>query len=215
MTSVPDQLIVAATAAFSSIGFEAASTREIERRAGVGRSLVAHHFGTKDELWKACVERLVSEFRDEMRRAADVLAHVSPVERARALLRIYIRFVARHPEYTRLMVLSGNDESERTRWMMDTWRRPNVELYAQVTGEKVIDPHVQAAIHFAFVGAASYVFAMPAESRLLFGVDPTEESFVERFTDMVLTWMDLTEREDGTVSSALGRAVAATRAGAR
>src|SRR5205814_1491638 len=81
-------------------------------------------------------------------------------------------FVARHPEYTRLMALSGNDESERTRWMMETWRRPNVELYMRVTGARTPDPQRLAAIHFAFVGAASYVFAMPAESRLLFGVDP-------------------------------------------
>jgi TetR/AcrR family transcriptional regulator len=211
MASVHDRLLDAATVAFSTVGYEAASTREIERAAGVGRSLVAHHFGTKEDLWKASVARLVSEFRAEMQRAMDVLAHVSTVERARALLQIYISFVARHPEYTRLMILSGNGVCPRTRWLMDIWRRPNIEFYVQVTGERIDDPLTQAAIHFAFVGAVSYVFAMPAEVQQLFGVSPTDPVFVEQFTDMVLGWLDLRERDDGTVSSALGRAAAASR----
>lgn len=54
---MPERLIEAATAAFAARGFEGASTHEIAKAAGAPQGLVRHHFGSKDGLWSAVVER--------------------------------------------------------------------------------------------------------------------------------------------------------------
>jgi hypothetical protein len=42
------------------------------------------------------------------------------------------------------------------------------------------------------VGAASMVFAVPAQCELLYGVDPLDHDFIERFADVIADlFMDL------------------------
>lgn len=49
------RLVLAAVESFTSAGYDGVSVREIERRAGVNRGLVAYHFGSKEALWKETV----------------------------------------------------------------------------------------------------------------------------------------------------------------
>jgi AcrR family transcriptional regulator len=183
-----DLLIQVALRAFTTVGFDGASLREIERQAGVGRGLVAHHFGTKDALWKECVEALMREFRDELLEVGDLLSDVSPAERARVMQKVYVRFVARHPEYPRLILLAGIDGSDRIRWLVDNWRRVTVELFEDSAGFHTADAARHAAAHYAFVGAASYIFAVGEEVQSLFGVDPADPAFVESFAELIVDW---------------------------
>jgi AcrR family transcriptional regulator len=83
-----ERLIAEGLHAFTTSGFDGTSLRDVERRAGVSRGLVAHHFGTKDGLWRECVNWLMQRFHDEMVRVHNNLADVSPVERARVLLKV-------------------------------------------------------------------------------------------------------------------------------
>ena len=53
-----DKLLEAAIRTFASVGYDAASTRQIEADAGVKRGLITYHFKTKDVLWKAASEWL-------------------------------------------------------------------------------------------------------------------------------------------------------------
>ena len=48
-----DQLLDAAIRTFASAGYDASTTRQIEAAAGVKRGVIAYHFGTKENLWKA------------------------------------------------------------------------------------------------------------------------------------------------------------------
>jgi TetR/AcrR family transcriptional regulator len=206
-----DRLIAEGLRVFSTVGYDGASLRDIERRAGVGRSLVAHHFGTKDALWKECVGSLMSEFYQEMSNARRLLSAVSAVERARVMQKIYIRFVARHPEYPRLILLVGTDGSERMRWLVNAWRRSTVELFEETAGFHPKDAARHAAAHYAFVGAASYIFAVPEEVKSLFGVDPAEPQFAESFAELIVEWAGVAPSADGgEPDSALRRATKKT-----
>src|SRR5260370_39619013 len=51
-------LLKAGQSAFARHGFEGASLRGIAASAGVDPALAAHHFGSKEALWEAVIERL-------------------------------------------------------------------------------------------------------------------------------------------------------------
>lgn len=55
-------LLKAGQSAFAKHGFEGASLRKISAAAGVDPGLAAHHFGSKEALWEAVVERLAGVF---------------------------------------------------------------------------------------------------------------------------------------------------------
>jgi AcrR family transcriptional regulator len=57
-----DRLVKAATELFAHQGFRATSVDDIAELAGTSRSLVFFHFGTKDGLLSAVVEKTVAEY---------------------------------------------------------------------------------------------------------------------------------------------------------
>jgi len=203
-----DDLIQEGLRAFSSSGFDGASLREIERAAGLSRGLVAHHFGTKDALWRECVNWLMGEFREEMDQQRRNLADVSPHERAKVLLKVYVRFVARHPEYTKMLMLAGNDDSDRVRWMVDTWIRPNQAFFNRMTNQNEPgESHLEALSVYAFMGAASMLFTLRVEAQAVYGLDTTNPELIEEFADLVVNWVGYQPAAaNGHIDSDLGQA---------
>ena len=179
-------LVLAAVEEFSRAGYDGVTVRDIERRAGVNRGVVSYHFGTKEALWREALEWLMAEFERELSRYREFLPLVSADERGRVLVRIYVRFVAKHPEFFRLLVLEGESRTRRAKELVDEYLRRLIDFFHRVTGEEEPPTPEQAAIdHFVFTGAASMIFASPAQCEFLFGVDPTAPDFIERFADLM------------------------------
>jgi AcrR family transcriptional regulator len=177
---------VAAAEAFSLSGFDGITIRDIERRAGVNRGLAAHHFGTKEALWEATIDVMMSDMSDELHRYWDFLALVSTPERGRILLRIYVQFIAKHPEFFRLVLLEGRVDSPRSRVLADRCMRPLEDMFRAATGASPEDSVEDQAIqHFTIFGAASVIFGVEAHAKYLFGVDPRDPAFVERYADAI------------------------------
>ena len=197
-------LMTAAIEACSLTGFDGVTIRDIERRAGVNRGLVAHHFGSKEALWEAAVDAVMRDMADELRRYWDFLGLVSEAERARILLRIYVHFISRHPEFFRIVLIEGREPSRRCEILTERYMRPLGEMFRSATGVPDDEPVIDRAIwHFLMFGASSAIFGVPAHTKLLFGVDPTDADFVERFADTVAdVWMALADRQQRLTPSA-------------
>jgi AcrR family transcriptional regulator len=178
------KLVLAAVQSFAARGYEGTSVRDIERRIGLKRGLASYHFGTKEELWKACVDWLMGRFHNEMTVYRDVLRMVSEIERERLLLKIYTRFVAKNPEFVRILVTEGMSFSKRAEWMA-TRLRESLDFFDEVTGRKddFDSPEDAAMSYYLFVGAASLLFAVPAQCKYLFGVVPGPE-MLDQFADL-------------------------------
>ncbi len=67
----------AALAAFAEQG-DAASIRDIARRADCSPALVQHHFGTKDRLREACDDHVLAYFRQQVAAGVDELRIADP-----------------------------------------------------------------------------------------------------------------------------------------
>jgi AcrR family transcriptional regulator len=66
-----EEILEAATSAFAARGFHGASTEEIARAAGISQPYVFRLFGTKQELFKAVVQRCFRETLEMFQRAAE------------------------------------------------------------------------------------------------------------------------------------------------
>ncbi|MGI5168729.1 TetR/AcrR family transcriptional regulator [Spirillospora sp. CA-253888] len=82
------RLVEAAVESLVEKGYAATTTLEVQRRAGVSRGALLHHFRTREELFGAAIGGLVERNERAVREAlAEVPAGADPVARALRVLR--------------------------------------------------------------------------------------------------------------------------------
>lgn len=78
-----EALLHSARGAFARSGYEATSVREIAKLSGVDPALVAHHFGSKEALWIAVVNKIADDAAPMIAKAAALRAKAEPGPRGR------------------------------------------------------------------------------------------------------------------------------------
>ncbi len=179
-----ERILRAALEAFSENGFDGATTREIAARGGVPLGLLQYHFGGKPKLWRAAVDRAFAELRSGLEA---VLVDPTPAddrERLRRLIRGHVHFVARNPEFVRLMHDEGKRRGPRMRWMVDRHVKPLhtalVPLIRRAQQGGLLPAGIDP-IHFVYIlaGAVGVIFHQAEECKRVSGVDPTDPAAVE------------------------------------
>ena len=179
----------AALREFSSVGFEAASTRSISARAGVRQGQLTFHFATKDELWRSTVDYLFERFDFEFSNAlapslGDVAGVDDPVALFSATVHALVRTVSKLPELNRMMVHEATDDSDRLTWIVDVHVRRRFEQVADLwqhvkaVGATHLDTD-PLTLYYCLLGAASLMYVNAPEAlRLL-----RSRAGTETFTD--------------------------------
>ena len=79
------RIVRAAVDSFEALGYAATTTLEVQRRAGVSRGALLHHFRTRAELVAAAVAELVSQNGAASRESlAQASGDLDPIDRARS-----------------------------------------------------------------------------------------------------------------------------------
>jgi AcrR family transcriptional regulator len=94
-------ILVAATAEFSSKGLDGARVDKIARRSDVNKRMIYHYFGDKEGLYLAVLENTYTAIR-----TAEVhlsLVDQDPLEGMRALVRFTWKYLVAHPEFLSLL----------------------------------------------------------------------------------------------------------------
>lgn len=191
------RLLVAALEAFSTSGYDGASAREIERRAGVERSLIAYHFGSKEKLWEAAVDDIFNQFTDDLLALREALRDVSRHERARAMMLAFVRFNAEHPEFFRILILEGHNRSNRSRHMARHLRR-GMAVFSDLPVDDASSMTLKRTMTmFQLLGAAGTLFATtslqsPGAAELLM-TPQAKEQFAQAVTTVFLDQSELTD----------------------
>jgi TetR/AcrR family transcriptional regulator len=113
-------ILKAAEALFVEHGFAATSTATIAKLAGVTKSLIHHHFGSKRELWDAVKTVVMEEYGIKQQRLLDERPPgLSLVEES---IRAYFLFLQQHPNVVRFwnwMTIEGDHEAPVfSQWLM-------------------------------------------------------------------------------------------------
>ena len=185
------KILATALRVFAERGFEGARTRDIAEQAGANLGLITYYFDNKETLWRAAVTSAFAELEREL--ADAMAAHAGDDERAQLerLARRFIRFVARKPEFMRLMNDEGKQDSARMRWLVDRFvRRMHENLRALITSGQArgfLPAQVSVeSLHYILLGAAGLIFSQSPECLRITGVDPTTEAFAEAHADALI-----------------------------
>jgi AcrR family transcriptional regulator len=179
------ELIVrAALQAFSEQGFDGATTREIAARAGVNHGLIPYYFGSKPKLWRAAVDLAFAELQQALGAVLEDPSIADDRTRTGLLIRGYVHFVARHPEFVRLMHEEGKRKGPRMRWLVDRHVKPMYDAVSALLardGAPHFLPPGLSPIHFHYIlaGSVGLIFHQAEECKRLSGIDPFDESVIE------------------------------------
>ena len=190
------KLVDAALLAFSTQGYDGASTRNIETQAGTKRGLINYHFGSKKALWKAAAEHLMSITERDLGATLADMNKVDEDQQLRFLIRSYVQFCAKHPELNRLMIQEGMAHDWRLSWLLKRAVRPWYEqvcrAFSRAT-ELGTAPKMDAH-HFYYVltGAATLIFSNAAEAAALSGENPLAPKAVDAYAIAVADSLTLT-----------------------
>jgi len=99
-----EQIVTAATELFSRVGYRHATVLELAQAAGISRTGLLHHFGSKEALLEAVLERRDAE---DAARVPDALADESGLAALAALVRLASRNTTRPHLVALFSVLSA------------------------------------------------------------------------------------------------------------
>jgi AcrR family transcriptional regulator len=193
-----NKILSAALSEFASTGFDGVSTRAIAKKAEVNHTLISHHFGSKEALWKAtaklCFE-IYSEHNFEKRRnmqdaEAPTLIRVL-LKEIRVLLKDFIRFCANYPYIHHFLIQANQGDSERLDWFVENYLRTiyDEELDIIRRAQKLgLAPQGDSMhIRYLLLGAATSIYTFAPQFTRLSGSDPFSDEFIEQHVNYILS----------------------------
>jgi TetR/AcrR family transcriptional regulator len=180
----------AASSVFASHGFDGASMSRIAEASSTAQPLLHYHFGSKEDLWKACVEFQFAGLRRTMDAIGEATRDLDAAGALRVMLRAYLGFTAEHPEHSAIILAEARANSARFAWMVEHWLAP---LHARM--DRVIDaaaadgairPIPPANFMVMLIGGATMFFGAPAVLDRLYGVDVHDPTVQARHADWMI-----------------------------
>jgi len=184
-------ILVAAAEVFSARGFEGATLREIAGRAGVKQPLVVYHFGSKQQLWEAAVDRLWHRLVEAVRADSERVAGADSPERLRAVLRSFIAVVAAEPAWLQILLREAAEPGPRLDWLVAQHSRSTYALgadfLADLQAQGLLPAGSTRHLLYILVGALTFVLAIAPEVERVTGDRPRGEAYLDRHLDTFMS----------------------------
>ena len=185
-----DEILAVALRTFATHGYEGVSLRTINRELGASHNLIYQRLGTKEELWKAAVDYGFGGLVTYARASFDPTV-ADPLEQLRLAVRRFVLYSAGHPELLALMSIEGRQNTERLRYIYDTYiepsQRPLARLLDHLAEEGAIRAIPYRTFFFLFVHGGASSFTLAPLSTLFDPSDPCEPRSAEQQADLVAT----------------------------
>lgn len=187
-TASRELLLTAADELMTETGTADVSLHAIARRAGVTAPLATYHFGSKQGLLLALVERVTARSKDQM--AALLALDMDAPARMRLHITGIVRTYARHPWLLALLnqLLRGSDEAAAER-IKAQFVAPLIETQRRIVEEGVAAGQFRAVdpeqLYFVIVGACQYLFTARHGVGDVMGGRPSQPAFARAFSGTV------------------------------
>ncbi len=156
------QLVELAEELFGERGYEGSSMDELCRRAGVTKPVVYELFGSKDGLFRACLERAGARLAASIVEA--VRAHEEPEARLRAGGLAFLRFAADNRVAWDLMFAGGGRFADAAAALREGQAELILGLMREIA-PKAVDPVelelIAHAVNSAYEGVAHWMWEHP------------------------------------------------------
>ncbi|WP_338465550.1 TetR family transcriptional regulator [Novosphingobium sp. ZN18A2] len=186
--STRDQLLDATGALMIENNTTSVSFGEISVKSGINAALIRYHFGSKQGLLEALLERDAGDNYAALEKLVN--ADWDPVEKMRLHIHGVIRLYQRVPYLNRLLIsLQSDSESEISRYVMDRFTTPVVNAEKAILEQghregvfRDVDPLL---FHFSLIGACDSIFHSRSALLQLVGVETIDDKLRDRYADHV------------------------------
>lgn len=186
-----EAILAAAGRAFASRGFEGASMREIATQARVAQPLLVYHFGSKEGVWRAAVDRLFGRVVSATERALEDAGDEAGAERMRVLLRSFVGVVANDPAWLQILLREAAEPGPRLDWLVDHHSRATytagVRFLEEARAEGLLPDLPADHLLYVLVGALTFVVAIAPEVQRVTRRDAMSDVFLDRHVDTLFS----------------------------
>ncbi len=186
-----NRLLDVAIELFAAHGYDAVSTTQIAKAAGLTQSIVHYHFGTKEQLWKSAVTRLIGRRGLVFEAVPPEFKDIEPIARLKILLRRLFRANVKEPNYSRIVMQEAMGNGTRMQWLLDQHL---------IRGYGVIDSMLKDAIEngslrrLPFHGLSNILTSVASGTvllghvtRAIYGIDLSAEEKLDELEDMIIS----------------------------
>ena len=130
-----ETVLKAALKVFAKEGFYNAKLRDIADLAGTTHSLIRHHFGSKDDLYKAVVDYGLNLHEERLLRVTKLHKMDNPVELFKDFIASYVSTVAKNPELSKILMHNNTSTSPLFNYLIE--RRKQLHLIVEPVFKRV------------------------------------------------------------------------------
>ena len=112
------KILEAAGQQFAANGFGATGLRDIAEAAGATHGLIRHHFGTKEDLWRAVVDDFIGQMLARHLPLMQRIQEDDPVALLKAFATNYIRVSAEMPEVSKLLLKECSEPGPHLEYLL-------------------------------------------------------------------------------------------------
>lgn len=113
------RILKAALKIFAKEGFPDAKLRDIAAKAGATHNLIRHHFGSKDDLWKAVVDYGLVMRENRLREIIAAGKGVDPIELLKQTIESHILFAAKQADLAKILLHSNSRTSPHMDYIIE------------------------------------------------------------------------------------------------
>jgi AcrR family transcriptional regulator len=191
--SSADQLLNATSALMIERNSVDITFSDIAEKSGLNAALIRYHYGSKNGMFMALLERDAGGTFDELEtlvnsemNAAQKLRH-----HVHGIIKVYFRF----PYMNRLVAaLAVETDSETARFISERFTRPlaaaQKSILEQGVAEGVFRPIDPLFFYFSLIGACDHLFVARHSLRYAFGIDDIDDAlrrgYAEHVTDILM-----------------------------
>ncbi len=114
-----EAILKAALVVFAQEGLHNAKLRDIAHLAGTTHSLIRHHFGSKEDLWKAVVDYGLNLQETKILKILKSHETTDPVGLFREFIKSYISTIGKNPELTKILLHDNSRSSPHLDYLME------------------------------------------------------------------------------------------------
>lgn len=183
------RILEAALQHFAEKGFEGASLRAIAADAETTHGLIRHHFGTKEDLWRAMVDAFVGRFEERHRPLLSNVGEGDPVELLKGFVTNYIRVSAELPGVSKIIMNDCSQPGPRLDFVVDRMLPVHkaiepVFLAAQKQG--LLQQHDPDSFFIFLVMLGSFPFTLSGFTNEFYRRPIESKASIERHIDLVI-----------------------------
>jgi AcrR family transcriptional regulator len=200
-----ERLIEAARQLFASDGFDATSVRDITARARANLGAITYHFGSKEALYHAVIERFAVPIADRI--GAISTDSGPPLERLATAMRAFMEHIWQHPEMPRLILRELASDRPLPEPVARVIRR-NMESFSRIIAAGQADgsirpgpPHLFA---MSIAGQPLFLALAGRAIRQAIGTDPGDPAVRTLIADHVVQNMRAAFSNPGAVPAIAG-----------